>query len=300
MIRFFRFFTIIVLTAICLSCSFTFSSYPIYHTPSSDYHIVQEGETIYSISQQYSLPVEKLMLFNNMNQERVFVGQKIYLYPREKKKSDFVTTRSIPRQGYHIVKDKESIYRISKMYDVDILDLMDFNNLQDLELKKGMKLWLQANEKSRETEQEIIAARSKTHTDEQKKEAKVKPQKDELFMPVQGVVTSEFGNRNGRPHKGIDLAAGRGAPIYAVLPGKVVYTGNQRGYGNVIILEHDDLVMTVYAHNESNLVRLGEQVKKGQPIATVGSTGNSSSPHLHFEYRVKGKAINPREVLPDF
>ena len=67
-----------------------------------------------------------------------------------------------------------------------------------------------------------------------------------------------------------------------------------------VILEHDNLTMTVYAHNESNLVRLGEKVKKGQPIATVGQTGNATAPHLHFEYRVEGKAINPREVLPQF
>ena len=68
--------------------------------------------------------------------------------------------------------------------------------------------------------------------------------------------------------------------------------------GNVIILEHKDHTMTVYAHNEANLVRLEEKVDKGQPIATVGQTGTASGPHLHFEYRINGKAINPREVLP--
>lgn len=213
-----------------------------------------------------------------------------------------MTTRSIPKLGFHIVKAKESIYRISKMYDVDILDLMDYNHLEDLELKKGMKLWLVPTEKSKQTEQEIIETAEKQETEkpeEETKEVKKKTKKHDLFIPVQGVVTSEFGKRNGRPHKGIDIAADNGDPIYAVLDGEVVYTGTQRGYGNVVIIEHDDLVMTVYAHNESNLVRLGEKVKKGQPIATVGSTGNSTAPHLHFEYRVKGKAINPREVLPN-
>jgi murein DD-endopeptidase MepM/ murein hydrolase activator NlpD len=66
----------------------------------------------------------------------------------------------------------------------------------------------------------------------------------------------------------------------------------------VVILEHDDYVMTVYAHNETNLVRLGEIVKQGQPIATLGNTGSTDGPHLHFEYRVQGKAIDPRQVLP--
>lgn len=291
-------FLIIMIT----SCNFTFKSQPVYQTPSSDYHIVKESETIYSISQKYSIPVEKLMLFNNMKQERIFVGQKIYLYPREKRKSDFVTTRSIPKQGFHIVKAKESIYRISKMYDVDILELMDYNHLQELELKKGMKLWLVPTEKSRQTEQEIISytEETKKKKTEEIKEIKKpeKPGKNDLFVPLQGIVTSEFGKRNGRPHKGIDIAADNGDPIFAVLDGKVAYSGTQRGYGNVVIIEHKNMIMTVYAHNESNLVRLGEKVKKGQPIATVGSTGSSTGPHLHFEYRVKGKAVNPREVLP--
>ena len=122
--------------------------------------------------------------------------------------------------------------------------------------------------------------------------------KSKLAIPLIGTVTSEFGLRDGRPHKGIDIASDKGDPIHAALKGKVVYSGTQRGYGNVIILEHDDNTMTVYAHNEANLVRLDEIVNKGQPIATVGQTGTASGPHLHFEYRIKGKAINPREVLP--
>ena len=86
--------------------------------------------------------------------------------------------------------------------------------------------------------------------------------------------------------------------IVSVLPGKVAYSGRQRGYGNVVIIEHANSVMTVYAHNEANLVRVDEVVNQGQPIATLGSSGNSTGPHLHFEYRKNGKAINPRDVLP--
>jgi len=106
--------------------------------------------------------------------------------------------------------------------------------------------------------------------------------------------------RDGKPHKGIDVAAEIGAPIHAAMSGKVVYVGTQRGYGNVIILEHENYVMTVYAHNETNLVRLDDIVNSGQPIATVGETGTTTGPHLHFEYRVQGRAVNPREIFPDF
>lgn len=123
--------------------------------------------------------------------------------------------------------------------------------------------------------------------------------KSDLIVPVQGIVTSEFGNRNGMVHKGVDISTSIGEPVYAVLNGTVAFAGTQRGYGNVIILEHKSYVMTIYAHNETNLVRLSEKVKQGQPIATIGETGTTSGPHLHFEYRVKGKAINPRDILPN-
>ncbi|MDO9578702.1 MAG: peptidoglycan DD-metalloendopeptidase family protein [Candidatus Cloacimonadales bacterium] len=289
---FFLGFSIIILSS-CAQISF--SSRPIYQTPSTDYHIVQKGETLYSISQKYFIPVEKLKLFNNLKTDRIFVGQKIYLYPRQKKRSDFVTVRSIPKEGFHIVKSKETIYRISKMYKVDILDIMDFNNLQSLDLKAGLKLWLIEHEGS--TQEFVITEKTIPPKTEIEKE---KIPKVDLFMPVNGVVTSEFGIRDGLPHKGVDFGCDMGEPIYATLAGKVVFAGTQHGYGNIVILEHDNLIMTVYAHNESNLVRLGETVIKGQPIATVGQTGNASAPHLHFEYRVKGKAINPRDVLPHF
>jgi len=77
----------------------------------------------------------------------------------------------------------------------------------------------------------------------------------------------------------------------------VVFAGVQGNYGNVIVIEHPDFVMTVYAHNDANLVKVNDSVKRGQIIAHLGSTGNATGPHLHFEYRIKGKAINPRKVL---
>jgi murein DD-endopeptidase MepM/ murein hydrolase activator NlpD len=273
------------------STVFALSSNPLYVTPSGDYHIVKKGETLQSIAGQYSLSIEKIKLFNNMTSDRVFVGQKIFLYPRPAKKQEFVTQCKIPKKGYHLVKTKESIHRIAKMYGLSVFDILDYNNLNTYKLEPGMKVMLvtgkiKPEEISKPTTKPII-----THP------VTTKP-KSKLALPLNGTVTSEFGLRNGRPHKGIDIAADKGDPIHAALKGRVVYSGTQRGYGNVIILEHDDNTMTVYAHNEANLVRLGETVNKGQPIATVGQTGTASGPHLHFEYRIKGKAINPREVFP--
>jgi len=237
-----------------------------------------------------------------MKSNRIFVGQKIFLYPHPPKKQEFVTQRKIPKKGYHLVKPKESIHRIAKMYGISVFDILDYNDLNTYKLEPGLKIKLVAGKY-----EPAVVSKQPTKTTKPKTTKTGKPipshpvitrPKTKLALPLSGEVTSEFGLRNGRPHKGIDISSDKGNPIYAALAGKVVYSGSQRGYGNVIILEHDNSVMTVYAHNEANLVRLGESISKGQPIATVGQTGTASGPHLHFEYRVKGKAINPREVLP--
>jgi len=169
-------------------------------------------------------------------------------------------------------------------------ELMQLNNLTSPDIKVGQKLYLSGKPRPEITTppevltEEEIMKREKIRTD--------------LIMPVEGKVISEYGLRNGRPHKGIDLGAKAGTPIYAVLDGTVVYSGVQGSYGNVIVIEHPDFVMTVYAHNEKNLVNVNDVVKQSQQIGTVGSTGNAQGTHLHFEYRLKGKAINPRKVLP--
>lgn len=114
-----------------------------------------------------------------------------------------------------------------------------------------------------------------------------------------GIVSSEFGRRWNRPHEGIDIAADEGEPVYASAAGEVLYANNRmRGYGNVVILRHDAQTTTLYAHNKSLKVRLGEKVKQGQVIALVGSTGLSTGPHVHFEIRRSQTALNPRKVLP--
>ncbi len=114
-----------------------------------------------------------------------------------------------------------------------------------------------------------------------------------------GIVSSEFGRRRRKPHEGIDIAADEGEPVYASAAGQVLYANNRmRGYGNVVILRHDSSVTTLYAHNESLKVRLGETVEQGQVIALLGSTGHSTGPHIHFEMRRSNAALDPRKFLP--
>ncbi|MCG8707301.1 murein hydrolase activator NlpD [Brenneria sp. 4F2] len=115
--------------------------------------------------------------------------------------------------------------------------------------------------------------------------------------PTEGKVIDSFSDSEGG-NKGIDIAGSRGQSVVATASGRVVYAGNAlRGYGNLIIIKHNDDYLSAYAHNESMLVREQQEVTAGQKIATMGSTGTSSV-RLHFEIRYKGKSVNPLRFLP--
>lgn len=120
------------------------------------------------------------------------------------------------------------------------------------------------------------------------------------MWPAQGVLTSGFGRRWGRMHQGIDIAGPVGTPIYAAAAGVVVRSGwNSGGYGNLVDIRHPDGSLTRYAHNSRLLVHEGQQVRQGQQIAEMGSTGYSTGPHLHFEIRLPDQgAVNPMAYLP--
>jgi murein DD-endopeptidase MepM/ murein hydrolase activator NlpD len=115
-----------------------------------------------------------------------------------------------------------------------------------------------------------------------------------------GIISSEYGERWGKVHKGIDIAADSGEPVYAVAAGEVIYAGDGlRGYGNVVILRHDNRLTSLYAHNTELKVKAGDEVKQGDLIALLGSTGHSTGPHVHFEFREGDVAVNPHTLLPN-
>jgi murein DD-endopeptidase MepM/ murein hydrolase activator NlpD len=114
-----------------------------------------------------------------------------------------------------------------------------------------------------------------------------------------GIVSSEYGERWGKMHKGLDIAADVGEPVYAIADGEVIYAGDGlRGYGNVVILRHDRKTSSLYAHNSELKVKQGDQIKQGTIVALLGNTGHSTGPHVHFEIRDGDTAVNPRNVLP--
>lgn len=120
-----------------------------------------------------------------------------------------------------------------------------------------------------------------------------------LTKPVPGPIVSQFGMRfhpilhYSRMHSGIDISAGYGTPIQAAGAGVVIFSGWRRGYGNTVMIAHGSDLVTLYAHCSTLLVSEGQQVRQGQVIARVGSTGLSTGPHLHFEKRIGGRPVNP-------
>lgn len=114
-----------------------------------------------------------------------------------------------------------------------------------------------------------------------------------FIWPCDGVVVSGYGMRWGRLHEGIDIGCGYGTPNRAAAAGTVIYAGWLGGYGNLVVIDHGNGLSTAYAHATSIVVSVGQVVAQGETVSLVGSTGNSSGPHLHFEVRVNGVAVDP-------
>lgn len=115
--------------------------------------------------------------------------------------------------------------------------------------------------------------------------------------PLRGTVVSPYGQRWGRLHSGVDIAAPAGTSIVASAAGTVVFSGTMSGYGLLVVVQHGGGISTAYAHNSANLVSVGQSVAQGQAIASVGCTGHCSGDHVHFEVRSGGAAVDPMGYL---
>ncbi len=178
---------------------------------------------------------------------------------------------------YHPVLPGQNLYRIALTYKVPIEALIDANRIQDPgKIQAGQKLFIPGATKRLNVP--IVGPRPIALTS----------------LPLAGQITSYFGTPRGRHfHTGIDIAAPRDSPIRVVLPGRVIFSGKIKDYGNTIKVLHDGGLISLYSHNERNLVRVGQWVKQGRQIATVGRSGRANGYHLHFEIRRDGKPVDP-------
>jgi lipoprotein NlpD len=205
---------------------------------------------------------------------------------------------SVPRvKGiYHVVKPGENLYRIGKAYDVPHEELARVNRLRNpTQIHVGQTIFIP--EAVRRLPVESSTSTENVRTPLSIPDASLQTDIG-LVWPIAGNVSSFFGRRGVSHHDGIDIAAEEGTPIKAIGDGDVIYSDRLRGYGNLVILRHDGGLVSVYAHNQLNLVGVGQVVSQGDVIATVGSTGRVSGSHLHLEIRKDNVAQDPLLFLP--
>ena len=221
----------------------------------------------------------------------------------------------------HLVRRGETVYRIARAYGVDQADLLEVNGIVDpRQVATGTELFIPGASRVVDLE-EVTGNAPPRPAASPPPPAGGRPSGSPpapapgatappppapvpgarggtLAWPLKGVLYGRYGVRSGRRHDGIDLAAPEGSVIGAAAAGTVIFAGEQAGYGAIVILRHDDGLVTLYAHCSAVLVDEGARVGRGQPIAKVGQTGRTSGPHLHFEVREGTRPRNPLLFLP--
>lgn len=186
--------------------------------------------------------------------------------------------------AFHQVERGDTLWDLARRYDTTVEQLAAANGLTDPHrLREGQVL--------------TIPAGQANHQQVMSESPPVLP----AFrwpLAVEGELTSPFGPRWGRMHLGIDIAAPYGSPIVAAAPGIVEVAQWRGGYGRMVQLRHPGGWRTLYAHAATLMVEPGQQVAAGEVIATVGSTGHSTGPHLHFEVHNRGEPVDPLALLP--
>jgi lipoprotein NlpD len=221
----------------------------------------------------------------------------------------------------HRVAPGETLYRISRAYRLTVEELSEANGITDPRtLAVGQELVIPGVEQRVAVEPSPTASPGRAEASRPSgssagsrpvavsppasRAAPRKPSehpapktKGTLDWPLRGVLYARFGKKGREPHDGIDLAAPVGTPIKTAQAGEVLYAGEQRGYGLIVIIRHSEQLITLYAHNRDLRVRTGQKVRRGQVIATVGESGKTSGPQLHFEVRQDGRPVDPLDFL---
>ncbi len=257
-------------------------------------HVIVEGDSFYSLADHYGTTAEKLMAYNpDVKPELLQLGQEVLIT---------ATTPVLQVQTKEWVKAVEP-------FDSPVTKVEDPNSYVGVTVVTS-----EGTPGEKEVEYEVIKENGAevkriAHAETVLKEpvaavmkvgTKKRPSTAStgtFATPFYGVVTSRFGSRWGGTHTGIDLAGAAGSQVVAADGGKVIFAGWSGGYGKLIKIQHDNGYITYYAHLSSINVSVGQKVAKKEFIGRVGSTGNSTGPHLHFEIRKNGQALNPANYM---
>ena len=269
--------------------------------------VVRKGDTLYSIARGYDIPLRDVIELNHLTPPYVLkVGQRLRL----------------PTAKYHIVSKGDTLYNISKRYNVDINSLSKTNHIcPPYSISVGQRLLLPGTIVDDDDEVQVASLQknvsssrwksTKTASKNTKSNNKTyrRPsssytpppanRKSKFVWPVNGKIISNYGPiAKGRNNDGINIKAAKGTTVRAADKGVVAYAGNElKGFGNLILIKHDDGWVTAYAHNDKIVVKKGQRVARGEKISTVGATGGVATPQLHFEIRRGKKAVNPKAYL---
>jgi murein DD-endopeptidase MepM/ murein hydrolase activator NlpD len=237
----------------------------------------------------------------NAADNQLTYGHDITLQDPQMQVTDGAQADKKPEGVKYVIKQGDTLWDISETYKIDIASITDANNMSSPDsLKIGQEILIPNATTVKEVVHSTAAAKPAAKQSSTTKLASRSSSSTSLsgMWPVSGHITSPFGMRDGKLHKGIDIAAPTGANVYAFNDGKVVFSGwNDGGYGYLVIISHGNGLETYYGHNSKLLVTVGQTVSKGQHIAEVGSTGDADGSHCHFEVRKNGTPVNPLNYL---
>lgn len=234
-------------------------------------HVVQRGETLWDIAKAYGVTTTQIAAWNGLSDpNRILPGQEL-----------IVSAQGI----YHKVQRGETASEIAARYGVTVEALAKVNQLSNPHLLiAGQTLLIPPVGGG--VAEALAAGRALSSVRRFDR------------WPVSGTISSPFGMRDGRPHEGIDIAVAHGTAVRAVADGVVTYADWAGSYGILVTIDHGGGIETRYAHNSRVTVQVGQRVRAGDVIARSGSTGRSTGPHVHFEVRVDGEALDPLKWLP--
>lgn len=236
-------------------------------------YTVNKGDTLWDISREFKVNLDTLKMINSLDKSCTLAVGQILEIPYNRSK-------------VHTICAGDTLWDIAFENDVSVEQLCRINSgVNPKNLKIGEKL--------------VIPDSSSSITVAAKEPSRSFSGSSSLIMtwPVTGNITSPYGWRKSGFHHGVDIAGGIGDSIKSAASGKVTYVGYKSVYGRTVIIKHPDGKETVYAHCQKILVNKNEYVVKGQSIATIGMTGNTTGPHVHFEVRIAGDADNPLKYL---
>ncbi len=260
---------------------------------------VKKGDTVYSLSRRHNVPIRSLIETNGLSAP-------FLLSPGQRLK--------LPPASVHVVRKGDTIYSISRRYNVDMSLLARQNKLKEpYSIYEGQFLKLPGSIVEKPAAQVAIrsaaaktpaktaakASAKKTTPATKKNAVRLPPapnrSQSKFAWPVDGKIMTKFGAAGaGRHNDGVNIKVAEGTAVRAAENGVVAYAGNElKGFGNLLLIKHADGWITAYAHNKQLLVKRGQTVRRGQPVAKAGKTGGAKESQLHFEIRKGTKAVDP-------